>query len=168
MLAHGWWFSPVSSTTKTRRHDIAEILLKVALKHQNQIKSKYMYTTRCIYTAPKKKYVIFVVLLIQKNTRTQHNSKYIKHMYTIIRTKLHIHLYIIHSTRNTWHYSLNMIYHLPYRVVGPCRLSLSVNVSILQDSCKILIYSRFCYSSFLGISLVLTWNMILFEAKYHF
>jgi len=34
LLAHGWWFSPgtpVSSTTKTGRHDIAEILLKVAL-----------------------------------------------------------------------------------------------------------------------------------------
>jgi hypothetical protein len=31
------WFSPgtpASSTTKTGRHDIAEILLKVALKHQ--------------------------------------------------------------------------------------------------------------------------------------
>jgi hypothetical protein len=37
LLAHGRWFSPgtpVSSTTKTGRHDIAEILLKVALKHQ--------------------------------------------------------------------------------------------------------------------------------------
>ena len=33
LLAHGWWFSPASSTTKTDRHDIAEILLKVALKH---------------------------------------------------------------------------------------------------------------------------------------
>jgi hypothetical protein len=33
--------NPVSSTTKTGCHDIAEILLKVALKHQksNQIKS---------------------------------------------------------------------------------------------------------------------------------
>ena len=43
LLAHGRWFSPstpASSTTKTGRHDIAEILLKVALKHQkNQIKS---------------------------------------------------------------------------------------------------------------------------------
>jgi hypothetical protein len=40
LLAHGRWFSPDSSTTKTGRHDIAEILLKVALKHQkstNQI-----------------------------------------------------------------------------------------------------------------------------------
>jgi hypothetical protein len=42
LLAHGQWFSPgtpASSTTKTGRHDIAEILLKVVLKHQksNQI-----------------------------------------------------------------------------------------------------------------------------------
>jgi hypothetical protein len=37
LLAHGRWFSPgtpASSTTKTGRHDIAEILLKVALTHQ--------------------------------------------------------------------------------------------------------------------------------------
>jgi hypothetical protein len=41
LLAHGRWFSLASSTTKTGRHDIAEILLKVALKHQQQkIKSK--------------------------------------------------------------------------------------------------------------------------------
>jgi hypothetical protein len=41
LLAHGRWFSPdtpVSSTTKTGRHDIAEILLKVVLKHQKSIK----------------------------------------------------------------------------------------------------------------------------------
>ena len=39
LFAHGRWFSlgtPASSTTKTGRQDIAEILLKVALKHQNQ------------------------------------------------------------------------------------------------------------------------------------
>jgi hypothetical protein len=34
LLAHGRWFYPASSTTKTGRHDIAEILLIVALKHQ--------------------------------------------------------------------------------------------------------------------------------------
>ena len=36
LLAHGRWFSPgtpASSTTKTGRHDIAEIRLNVALKH---------------------------------------------------------------------------------------------------------------------------------------
>jgi hypothetical protein len=41
LLARGRWFSPgtsASSTTKTGRHDIAEILLKVALSTINQIK----------------------------------------------------------------------------------------------------------------------------------
>ena len=40
LLAHGWWFAPgtpASSTTKTGRHDIAEILLKVVLNTKNQI-----------------------------------------------------------------------------------------------------------------------------------
>ena len=39
LLVHGRWFSPgspASSTTKTGRHDIAEILLKVALNTNNQ------------------------------------------------------------------------------------------------------------------------------------
>ena len=39
LLAHGQWFSPgipASSTTKTGRHNIAEILLKVALSTINQ------------------------------------------------------------------------------------------------------------------------------------
>jgi hypothetical protein len=35
LLAHGRWLSPASSTTKTDRHDIAEILLKVALNTNN-------------------------------------------------------------------------------------------------------------------------------------
>jgi hypothetical protein len=41
LLAHGRWFSPgtlASSTTKTGRYDIAEILLKVALKHTKKTK----------------------------------------------------------------------------------------------------------------------------------
>jgi hypothetical protein len=40
LLAHGRWFSlgtPASSITKTGHHDIAEILLKVALNTKNQI-----------------------------------------------------------------------------------------------------------------------------------
>jgi hypothetical protein len=39
LFAHRRWFSPgtlASSTTKTSRHDIAEILLKVALNTKNQ------------------------------------------------------------------------------------------------------------------------------------
>jgi hypothetical protein len=42
LLAYGRRFSlgtPASSTTKTGRHDIAEILLKVALKHQKSNQS---------------------------------------------------------------------------------------------------------------------------------
>jgi hypothetical protein len=41
LRAHGRWFSPctpASSTTKAVRHDIAEILLKVALNTNNRIK----------------------------------------------------------------------------------------------------------------------------------
>jgi hypothetical protein len=43
LLVHGRWFSsgtPASSSTKTGRHDIAEILLRVALKHQKSINKK--------------------------------------------------------------------------------------------------------------------------------
>ena len=48
LLAHGRWFSPGIPdlfTTKTRRHDIAEILLKVALNTINQIKSNIILTS---------------------------------------------------------------------------------------------------------------------------
>jgi hypothetical protein len=43
LLAHGRWFSlgtPASSTTKTGRPDIAEILLKVALNTNNKQTNK--------------------------------------------------------------------------------------------------------------------------------
>jgi hypothetical protein len=42
LLAQGWCFSagiPASSTTKIGRNDIAEILLKVTLKHQKSTKN---------------------------------------------------------------------------------------------------------------------------------
>jgi hypothetical protein len=42
LLAHGRWFFPgtqASSTTNTVRHDTAYVMLKVALKTKNQIKS---------------------------------------------------------------------------------------------------------------------------------
>jgi hypothetical protein len=40
---------PASSTTKTDRHDIAEILLKVALNTINQIKSNQIIVRHVIY-----------------------------------------------------------------------------------------------------------------------
>jgi hypothetical protein len=47
LFAHDRWFSPgtpASSTTKTGRHDIAEILLKVALSTKNQINQSKSYS----------------------------------------------------------------------------------------------------------------------------
>ena len=58
LLAHGRWFSPgipASSTTKTGRHDIAEILLKVALstkKSINQLKPFQASTLTYFSTCP--------------------------------------------------------------------------------------------------------------------
>ena len=52
LLAHGQWFSPgtpASSTTKTGRHDIAEILLKVALNTKNQNQSITYTPTTTVY-----------------------------------------------------------------------------------------------------------------------
>jgi UDP-N-acetylenolpyruvoylglucosamine reductase len=46
LLAHGRRFSPTSFTTKTGHHDIAEILLKVALNTNNQIKSGGLYDVK--------------------------------------------------------------------------------------------------------------------------
>jgi hypothetical protein len=46
LFANGGWFSPgtpASSTIKTGRHDLAEILLKVALSTINQIKSCILF-----------------------------------------------------------------------------------------------------------------------------
>jgi hypothetical protein len=45
-LAHGRWFSPgtpPSSTTKTGRHDRAEILLKVVLKQEKRKRIMLIY-----------------------------------------------------------------------------------------------------------------------------
>jgi hypothetical protein len=58
LLAHGQWFSPgtpASSTTKTYRHDIAEILLKVALNtkiksNQINLQCNYMYRYMNMYS----------------------------------------------------------------------------------------------------------------------
>ena len=55
LLAHGRWISPgtpASSTTKTGRHDIAEILLKVTLNTINQIKSNQSLFFCLIFCRP--------------------------------------------------------------------------------------------------------------------
>jgi hypothetical protein len=76
LLARGQWFSPgtpASSTTKTGRHDIAEISLKVALKHQrsNQSIITKRYSTMVKISRVGKKHkmnklVAFVILKMQR------------------------------------------------------------------------------------------------------
>jgi hypothetical protein len=66
LLAHGRWFSPgtsSSSTTKTGRHDIAEILLKVALKHKKSKSIKYqlnLYQQKYI-----NKYILLLICFVK-------------------------------------------------------------------------------------------------------
>jgi hypothetical protein len=43
----GQWFSPVSSTIKTDRHDITEILLKVALNTIKPLKNQILIPSSC-------------------------------------------------------------------------------------------------------------------------
>jgi hypothetical protein len=73
LLSHGQLFSPgtpASSTTKTGRHDIAEILLKVALSIINQIKSNQINQSnqftwqKKYYWTPEKKYVTVGCLIL--------------------------------------------------------------------------------------------------------
>jgi hypothetical protein len=52
LLAHGRWFSqgtPASFTTKTGRHDIAEILLEVAINTNNLKSFRYMQKLKVIF-----------------------------------------------------------------------------------------------------------------------
>ena len=81
LLAYGRWFSPgtlASSTTKNGRHDIAEILPRVALNTKNQIKSNmFFYFSKwsilvctCIRFVPFKVFIfchLQLIKWIQKN-----------------------------------------------------------------------------------------------------
>jgi hypothetical protein len=52
LLTHGRWFSlgtPASSTTKTDRHDIDEILLKVALSTTNQSINQSIFSSVLLF-----------------------------------------------------------------------------------------------------------------------
>jgi len=77
LLAHGRWFSagtPASSTTKTGRHDIAEILLKVALstiKSINRSNKLTIISRRLLSPPPPKKKT-------QQQTNKQKQSKKLK------------------------------------------------------------------------------------------
>ena len=67
LLAHGQWFSPASSTAKSGRHDIAEILLNVALKHKKSI--KYIWHHLILFEE-KRNCKHYFILIIRLNTST--------------------------------------------------------------------------------------------------
>ena len=65
LFAHGRWFSPgtpASSSTKTGRYDIAEILLKVALSIKNQSNPKLRWTVN---------FLVCYSLIICKNLKDE-------------------------------------------------------------------------------------------------
>ena len=69
-LATGWWFSPgppVSSTNKTDRHDITEILLKVAFNAIKQTTSNGMKTFITIYDTTETN-VFTIEYIIERQT----------------------------------------------------------------------------------------------------
>ena len=63
LLAHGWWFSPASSTTKTGHHDIAEILLKVA-SNTMALNTKKNQSINYYYNIVKFTIIIWLNLLL--------------------------------------------------------------------------------------------------------
>jgi hypothetical protein len=70
-LATGRWFSPVSSTNKTDRHDITEILLKVALNTIKQtissLVNSYIWWTGFFllnFLSPFKKWILTCVFVL--------------------------------------------------------------------------------------------------------
>jgi hypothetical protein len=73
LLAHVWWFAPgtpASFTTKTDRHDIAEILLKVALSTTNQ--STYVLSGRAwSYINEFYSKTQSAVIVIMRSTRSE-------------------------------------------------------------------------------------------------
>jgi hypothetical protein len=67
VTSSGWWFSPVSSTSKTDRHDINEILLKVALNTITIILNKSIFFSLVLkerkkgkYQKTHEKYIVFL------------------------------------------------------------------------------------------------------------
>jgi uncharacterized protein YwlG (UPF0340 family) len=73
LLAHGWWFSPgtpASSITKTGRHDIAEILLKVALKHNKS----YLFYLDVLYCSHVNTMTVYPENIIEIDTSKPLNT----------------------------------------------------------------------------------------------
>ena len=101
LLAHGRWFSPgtpASSTTKTGRHDIAEILLNVELKHQKSKQKNHEFAT--IYTTVFKEIHHADILLtsnVETNIEVSGINKYIKGIFRL--QTIHLAIYNFYFIR---------------------------------------------------------------------
>ena len=90
LLAHGRWFSPgtpASSTTKTDRHDIVEILLKVVLNTINQIKSSQIVLFLLTIILSVLLFVIFKIFLQGTLLQRKYKSKMEDETLRFIRQK---------------------------------------------------------------------------------
>ena len=90
--------TPASSTTKTGRHDIAEILLKVALKTNNQsIKSINLYTS-CLYSYMLGRYtrICRSCILLYASLVYSYMPSYIN-SYPVLHTILCLSFILIHA-----------------------------------------------------------------------
>jgi hypothetical protein len=78
LLARGQWFSlgtPASSTTKTGRHEIAEILLKVVLNTKNQSINQSIHITIITIIITDRHDITKILLKVALNTIKQ-NKQY--------------------------------------------------------------------------------------------
>jgi hypothetical protein len=80
LLAHGRWFSLASSTTKTGRHDIAEILLKVALSTNKFINQIHIDTV--LFLEDDAKFLMLVLFLAHL---TKDNVSFCHHLASVVR-----------------------------------------------------------------------------------
>jgi hypothetical protein len=87
-LTAGGWFSPglpVSSTNKADRHDIAEILLKVALNTQkNKINNKYLQST---ISVPK---IYSIEIQLMRTTCPESNIylSFVIYLFSVVKYKI--------------------------------------------------------------------------------
>jgi hypothetical protein len=109
LLAHGRWFSPctpAASTTKTGRHDIAEILLKVASSTKNQIKSNHVnewqryrfllcfYNVTIIFgTVLTICYFFLSIVTVLSSEKKPTSFNYIARLYTNVTPGLSVYLF---------------------------------------------------------------------------
>jgi 2-phosphoglycerate kinase len=81
LLANDRWFSPgtpASSTTTAGRHDIADILLKVALKHQKYLKKEDKKSIK-IQNEQYRLHHVFDILIQKKMLKYQLKKKIQQH-----------------------------------------------------------------------------------------